>query len=181
VKTLIIISLMLTALAAPAPAPAETCIGRVKIDVTTDNDGLNRKGDRVFNVGGCAFVSSALEKKVLHICPMGSWCRVVGPIAGDTDIESIDSVTRVQQPRKLTATPAQWKDIRTMSNAFLRCDNSEEYDPEIRKACNLSRKLQDKLAKQGFCTYGRILVGRPSKDEKDCDLLHNYPMHVLIP
>jgi hypothetical protein len=170
VKTLIAASLLLVALA--APAHAETCTGRVKIDVVTDNDGLNRKGDRVFNVGGCAFVSSALEKKVLHICPMGSWCRVVGPIAGDTDIESVDSVTRVQQPRKLTATPAQWKDIRTMSNAFLRCDNSEEYDPEIRKACNLSRKLQDKLVKQGFCTYGHILVGRPSKDGKDCYALH---------
>jgi hypothetical protein len=81
----------------------------------------------------------------------------------------------------MTATPAQWKDIRAMSNAFLRCDNSEEYDPEIKKACILSRELQDKLAKQGFCTYGRILVGRPSKDGKDCYLLHNYPMHVLIP
>lgn len=75
----------------------------------------------------------------------------------------------------MTATPAQWKDIRTMSNAFLRCNGSEEDDPEIEKACNLSSDLQDRLAKQGFCTYGRILVGRPGKGGKGCHLLHNYP------
>jgi hypothetical protein len=92
VKTLIAACLLL---ALTSFSHAETCIGRIKIDVTTNNDGLNRKGDRVFNVGGCALVSSALEKKVLHICPMGSWCRVVGSTAGDADIESIDSVTRI--------------------------------------------------------------------------------------
>lgn len=91
-KTLVAAALLL---ALAAPADAETCTGRVRIDVVTDNDGLNRKGDRVFNVGGCAFVSSALEKKVLRICPLGSWCRVVGPTAGDTDFESLDSVIKI--------------------------------------------------------------------------------------
>src|SRR4029077_20336104 len=96
-KTLMAAALLL---ALASPAYAETCTGRVTIDVVTDNDGLNRKGDRVFNVGGCAFVSPALHKQVLHICPMGSWCRVVGPTAGDDAIESIDSVIRIDPYRE---------------------------------------------------------------------------------
>src|SRR5438477_9114968 len=111
---------------------------------------------------------------------MGSLCHVEGVISGDADIETITSVTA-----ELTATPAQWKDIRRLQIAFFRCDISETYDPKIKKACVLSRKLQDKLAKQEFCTYKHILVGRlawhgPEEDrvsgwpegEKQCYALH---------
>jgi len=101
-KTLILVALLLAAHAAPAPAEIQTCTGRVQIDVVTDNDGLNRKGDRVFSVGGCAFTSSVLEKQVLRTCPLGSRCRVEGTPGSDDAIETIKSVTRVQAEWFLT-------------------------------------------------------------------------------
>lgn len=98
-KTLILVALLLAAHAAPAPAEIQTCTGRVQIDVVTDNDGLNRKGDRVFSVGGCAFTSSVLEKQVLRTCPLGSRCRVEGTLGGDDAIETINSITRQSTPK----------------------------------------------------------------------------------
>jgi hypothetical protein len=93
-KTLIAASLLLALI---VPAHAETCTGRVQIDVVTDNDGLHIKGERVFNVGKCEFGDPALQKRVLHTCPIGSQCRIEGSYSGDADIETITSVTRVRR------------------------------------------------------------------------------------
>jgi hypothetical protein len=69
---------------------------------------------------------------------------------------------------KHTATAAQWKDIRKLQQVFGQCGgrtNPEmlEKDLNIRKACALSGRLQDKLIAQGFCFYGRIDAGKPGK------------------
>ena len=70
-----------------------------------------------------------------------------------------------------TATAAQWKDIRTLQHVFIQCGGSD--DPDLKEPCALSSKLQDKLGKQGFCFYKRILPGRPGKD--GCEPLSNPP------
>lgn len=95
-KTLIAASFLL-ALAIPAHADdAMTCIGRVKIDIASD-DGLYAKGDKLFTVGGCVVaVPSALEKRILRICPMGSNCRLVGSSEGDGEMHAVDSIMQVQ-------------------------------------------------------------------------------------
>jgi hypothetical protein len=65
-----------------------------------------------------------------------------------------------------SATAAQLKDIHALQKVFGRCSNAEDYDPNIRKACLRSRKLQARLVAQGFCFYRQIEVGRVNKDKK---------------
>ena len=72
-------------------------------------------------------------------------------------------------------TAAQWKDIRKLGEVFERCGGQSD-EPEFKKDCALSIKLQDKLMAQGFCFYKRIHAGRPGKDKdgtKVCLPLHN--------
>ena len=95
-KTLIAASLLL-ALIVPAHASTETCTGRVRIDVVTDNNGLYPKGYKQFSVGKCVLEDARLQKQVLRTCPLGSQCRVEGAYAGDAAIETITSVTRVRR------------------------------------------------------------------------------------
>jgi hypothetical protein len=90
-KTFIVAAMLLTL---SSTAHAITCTGRVKIDVA-DGHGLGIKGDKVLSVGACDFGNLALEKRVLHTCPLGSWCRIEGSYSGDADIETIDSVARI--------------------------------------------------------------------------------------
>lgn len=92
-KTLIAASLLL---ALTSPAHAETCTGRVKIDVVTSGDGLYPKGYKQFSVGECVLEDPALQKRALRTCPIGSYCRIEGSYAGDAAIETIDSVKRVR-------------------------------------------------------------------------------------
>jgi hypothetical protein len=78
-----------------------------------------------------------------------------------------------------TATAAQWRDIRKLQHVFAQCggtDADEWYDPQIKKACALSRELQEKLGAQGFCFYRRILPGKPAKDKGSCEPLTNLPL-----
>jgi hypothetical protein len=92
-NTLMTVIVMLAALA--SPVYAETCIGRVKIGPVETNEELFPKGSRAFNVGKCSFEDPVLQKKVLHMCRRGSWCRVVGPNPGNDVIDSIDSVISI--------------------------------------------------------------------------------------
>jgi hypothetical protein len=90
---------------------------------------------------------------------------------------------------QMTATPAQWKDIHRLYEVFGQCPGDPQGDLELKKACNLSTKLQEKLEKQGFCFYKRLIVGKlawhgPEEDraklwpegEKQCYTLHD-PAH----
>jgi hypothetical protein len=117
--------------------------------------------------------------------------------AEDETIGKISSrCVRPAPAAALTATPAQWKDIHALYGAFSGCNNYVENPPpgyeipepeklRYKKACDLSAKLQDRLAKQGFCTYKHIEVGKlawhgPEQDrvqlwpegEKQCYALH---------
>lgn len=97
-NTLITVAVMLAALASPASAETQTCIGRVKITVVTDNDGLNPKGTREFSIGnGCVLETLAQQKQVLRTCPMGSFCRVTGTEGGDDTLKTTTSVKRVRR------------------------------------------------------------------------------------
>ena len=92
VKTLIAAVMLL---ASTSFSHAETCTGRVRIDVETVGDGLYLKGDKVLSVGDCVFEQH--EKRVLRTCPLGSRCRVEGHPGGDSTIKTIISVTRVDR------------------------------------------------------------------------------------
>lgn len=94
-KTLMAAALLLV-LASPAHAETRTCTGHVRIDVETSGDGLYPKGYKQFSVGDCVLEDPALQKRALRICPLGSWCRIVGSYAGDAAIETIDSIKRVR-------------------------------------------------------------------------------------
>ena len=97
-KTLIAATLLL-ALTLPAHADdAMTCIGRVKIDVVTSDEGLYAKGDKLLTVGGCVVaVPLAPTKQILRICPMGSDCRIVGSSEGDGELHAVDSIMPVRR------------------------------------------------------------------------------------
>jgi hypothetical protein len=83
---------------------------------------------------------------------------------------------------ELTATPAQWKDIHKLQETIIGCGGTT---PQNRRGCALFNRLQNKLAKQGFCFFRRIEVGRlawhgPEKDmvptvagQKQCYALHD--------
>jgi len=63
-------------------------------------------------------------------------------------------------------TAAQRRDIERLYDVFGQCGGRTvpgklEKDWNVRQACALSGKLQDKLLAQGFCFYKRIEVGRP--------------------
>lgn len=71
-------------------------------------------------------------------------------------------------------TPAQLKDMDALYKVFGQCggtDADDDAEPQIKRACALSRKLQERLMAQGFCFYKRIEVGRPNKAGTDCEPL----------
>jgi len=96
VKTLILISLMLTALA--VPARAETCTGRVKVDAFVNE----LAGGRIAYVGECMFLPP-LPKRILRSCPKGSYCRVEGVTYSEgevgPEIDTFTSITRESEPK----------------------------------------------------------------------------------
>jgi hypothetical protein len=65
-------------------------------------------------------------------------------------------------PAGRTVTPAQWKDIHELYEVFPKCGGQDD-DPEFKKTCARSHKLQRKLIAQGFCTYAHIAVGRAGR------------------
>ncbi len=60
-------------------------------------------------------------------------------------------------PVPVTATAAQWRDIRTLTAEFWGCGGTT---PGNIRACAHSGRLQEKLMKQGFCFYKRLIVGK---------------------
>jgi hypothetical protein len=68
----------------------------------------------------------------------------------------------------LTATKAQWRDIRTLTELFVACGGSSR--DNVRE-CAQSHRMQAKMVKQGFCFFKRLHVGKlawhgPEKDRR---------------
>jgi len=187
-KTLIAAALLL-ALAVPAHAASKgewfLILDTWFCDVHDCGEGKPADDDFVT---GATFATKAQclaeGKRPIRLAPVYKLAEdtgdVIGRISPRCEWAALETTTA-----GWTATPAQWKDIHALQIAFFRCGGSATDDPELKEVCALSSKLQDKLAKQGFCTYKHILVGRlawhgaeedrvylGSKGEKHCYALH---------
>ena len=75
-------------------------------------------------------------------------------------------------------TPAQWRDMHKFSAAASYCANhrTDEEGGEVgetKTKCDIADRLRNKLKAQGFCTYAKGGVGRPSTDGEHCYTIHD--------